>query len=244
MTNPNNRPERPNLAKRYQPAQGQQWQFPPLPGETNQPAATAPRRRGGLRTGGWITVIVATLALVAMVVWLGLNASKVPTATVEERQALSEVQTPGDAAPVADDAMEPLREDLVPPSDVHVLRTEDLLNVAQILQGDDSAPYARALAGADARELGSNRARIGRRRWTNAAARRATPKIGHLTRNLTVRLGDLRGGFDHRERSGRNAGIGGRLSSLGLTSCLVPASRSRTLCSGDRPSNTRWRRAL
>lgn len=102
MTNPNSRPERPNLAKRYQPAQGQQWQFPPLPGETNQPVATAPRRRGGLRTGGWITVIVATLALVAMVVWLGLNASKVPTATVEERQALSEVQTPGDAAPVAD----------------------------------------------------------------------------------------------------------------------------------------------
>ena len=34
-----------------------------------------------------------------------------------------------------------------------VLRTEDLLNVAQILQGDDSAPYVRALAASDAREL-------------------------------------------------------------------------------------------
>src|SRR5690606_14306950 len=38
-------------------------------------------------------------------------------------------------------------------SGVQVLRTEDLLNVAQILQGDDSAPYARALEAADAREL-------------------------------------------------------------------------------------------
>ncbi|MEN1960828.1 DUF1631 family protein [Luteimonas sp. MJ246] len=36
---------------------------------------------------------------------------------------------------------------------VEVLRTEDLLNVAQILQGDDAAPYARALAASDAREL-------------------------------------------------------------------------------------------
>lgn len=36
---------------------------------------------------------------------------------------------------------------------VEVLRTEDLLNVAQILQGDDTAPYARALAASDAREL-------------------------------------------------------------------------------------------
>ncbi|MEN1973190.1 DUF1631 family protein [Luteimonas sp. MJ204] len=36
---------------------------------------------------------------------------------------------------------------------VEVLRTEDLLNVAQILQGDDTAAYARALAASDAREL-------------------------------------------------------------------------------------------
>jgi hypothetical protein len=39
------------------------------------------------------------------------------------------------------------------PEGVTVLRTEDLLNVAQILQGDDSAPYTRALAASDAREL-------------------------------------------------------------------------------------------
>ena len=39
------------------------------------------------------------------------------------------------------------------PAGADVLRTEDLLNVAQILQGDDSAPYARALAASDAREL-------------------------------------------------------------------------------------------
>ncbi|QDW67258.1 DUF1631 family protein [Luteimonas granuli] len=41
----------------------------------------------------------------------------------------------------------------VPPG-AQVLRTEDLLNVAQILQGDDAAPYTRALAVSDARELG------------------------------------------------------------------------------------------
>jgi len=40
------------------------------------------------------------------------------------------------------------------PAGAQLLRTEDLLNVAQILQGDDSAPYARALAASDARELG------------------------------------------------------------------------------------------
>ncbi len=34
-----------------------------------------------------------------------------------------------------------------------VLRTEDLLNVAQMLQGDDASPFARALAGDDARAL-------------------------------------------------------------------------------------------
>ena len=111
MTNPSNRPERQNLATQYQPAQGQQWQFPALPGEQPQPVAQpqpgvpAPARRTGLRTGGWITVIIATALLVGIVVWLGLNASKIPTATVEERQALSEVQTPGDAAPAADDAV-------------------------------------------------------------------------------------------------------------------------------------------
>ena len=64
---------------------------------------TSPSNHTGLRTGGWITIIVATAMLVGMVVWLGLNASKVPTATVEERQALSEVQTPSEVAPVPED---------------------------------------------------------------------------------------------------------------------------------------------
>ncbi|NLA68079.1 MAG: DUF1631 domain-containing protein [Gammaproteobacteria bacterium] len=39
------------------------------------------------------------------------------------------------------------------PAGADVLSTEDLLNIAQILQGDDSAPYVRALAASDAREL-------------------------------------------------------------------------------------------
>ncbi|MBJ6980097.1 DUF1631 family protein [Luteimonas sp. MC1895] len=49
-------------------------------------------------------------------------------------------------------AGDPFEQD-ASPGDAHVLRTEDLLNVAQILQGDDSAPYTRALAASDAREL-------------------------------------------------------------------------------------------
>lgn len=98
MSAPSNRP---NLAHQYQPADGQQRQFPatpqfPVPAPPQAPDPRA-RRRSQLRLGGWITVIVATLGIVAIVVWLGLNASKVPTATVEQRDALSEVQTPGDA---------------------------------------------------------------------------------------------------------------------------------------------------
>ena len=73
-----------------------------MPGQ-RRPGSTVRARHTGLRTGGWITIIVATAMLVGMVVWLGLNASKVPTATVEERQALSEVQTPSEVAPVPED---------------------------------------------------------------------------------------------------------------------------------------------
>ena len=113
MTPPSNRqPSQPSSAKRYQPEHGQQWRFPDMPGEPpsqypqhplkfpDMPAQ--PARRSGLQTGGWITVIVATAMVVGIVVWLGLNASKVPTGTVEEREALSEVQTPDDAAPAPD----------------------------------------------------------------------------------------------------------------------------------------------
>ena len=38
-----------------------------------------------MNSGTEITVIVATAMIVGIVVWLGLNASKVPTGTVEER---------------------------------------------------------------------------------------------------------------------------------------------------------------
>lgn len=116
MTRPSNpQPRRENLARRYQPEQGQQWQFPgdpaPFPEVAPafiQPAAPAPGppKPTALQTGGWVTVIISTLVLVGMVVWLGLNASKVPTGTVEQRHALEEVQTPGgpDAAPLPADA--------------------------------------------------------------------------------------------------------------------------------------------
>ncbi|WP_311389288.1 S1 family peptidase [Corynebacterium haemomassiliense] len=117
MTPPSNRqPSQRSSATRYQPEQGPQWRFPDMPGEAAQqpqqypqyplrfpdmpaPGSTARARRSGLQTGGWITVIVATAMIVGIVVWLGLNASKVPTGTVEEREALSEVQTPDDDAP-------------------------------------------------------------------------------------------------------------------------------------------------
>lgn len=59
------------------------------------------------------------------------------------------------AAGVAEPGQEPV--DAMEPDgfgvDARVLRTEDLLNVAQILQGDDAGAYSRALAAADAREL-------------------------------------------------------------------------------------------
>ena len=107
MTFPEHQAGGDNLARRYQPEDGQQWQFPDMPGVPGvpgtpaQPALSAPptQRRTGLRTGGWITVIVATLAAVAMVVWLGLTTSQFPTPTVEERHALERVQTPDEAPP-------------------------------------------------------------------------------------------------------------------------------------------------
>lgn len=114
MTNPNSQPERPNLAARYQPEQGEKWQFPEMPPQPQrypqqplkfpemppQAGSTVRARRRGVGTAGWITMILATLMLVAAVVWLGLNVSRIPTGTVEEREALSEVQTPDEPDPV------------------------------------------------------------------------------------------------------------------------------------------------
>lgn len=125
MTSPNNGTPgnwenwagRGDSARKYQPLEGEQWQFPVLP----EPSVDLPQhgyelqlaqqealaRRRTLRLGGWLTIIVATLLLVAMVVWLGLRASQVPTGTVEQREALEEVQKPGgpngEAAPVPAD---------------------------------------------------------------------------------------------------------------------------------------------
>ena len=105
MTAPSNGPG--NSVRKYQPEDGQQWRFPESPYTFPEPVSAPPaeqpapqttqlpddRRR--LQLGGWITVIIAALLLVAMVVWLGLNASKIPTGTVEQREALEDVQTPG-----------------------------------------------------------------------------------------------------------------------------------------------------
>ena len=52
----------------------------------------------GVGIGAWTTILVITLFTVAMIVWAGINASQFPTATIQQRQALEAVQTPGDNA--------------------------------------------------------------------------------------------------------------------------------------------------
>ena len=52
---------------------------------------TQPR---GLDLGSWISILVIATFGVASIVWLGLNASRMPTATIEQQQALEAVQTP------------------------------------------------------------------------------------------------------------------------------------------------------
>lgn len=93
-------PQRENSARRYQPEDGQRWQFPGDPAfPMQEPVVTVSvekhKHPTKLQLGGWITVIISTLVLVAMVVWLGLTTSQIPTGTVEDRRALEEVQTPG-----------------------------------------------------------------------------------------------------------------------------------------------------
>lgn len=100
MTSSSNTPQPPHApaeVRKYQPEQGQMWVYPES--TAAHPAVAPVPARGGLRLGGWITIIIATLCLVAMVVWLGLNASQVPTGTVEQREALEQVQTPADGRP-------------------------------------------------------------------------------------------------------------------------------------------------
>lgn len=50
--------------------------------------------------GAWTAVLVVAVFTVAVIVWAGLGASSVPTATVQERQALEAVQTPGQGGAV------------------------------------------------------------------------------------------------------------------------------------------------
>lgn len=85
-----------DLAKKYQPENGQQWTFPEPVAPVGQ---SAPRR--GLGGAAWFTIIVAALCLVGMVVWLGLHTSEIDTRTAEERQAQEAVQRPGEQPPAA-----------------------------------------------------------------------------------------------------------------------------------------------
>lgn len=79
-----------NQARKYQPEEGPRWYFPE-PGPST--AHAAPQARG-LRTGGWITIIITVACVVAAVVWLGLRASEISTVTAEQQRALEAVQSP------------------------------------------------------------------------------------------------------------------------------------------------------
>lgn len=103
-----------NAARKYQPQSGVTWvrvdepAYPHFPGDEGDHAAagSAPVAAGASarsHAAAWVGAIVAAAALIAAVVYLGLNASQVPTATVEEQRALEKVQTPIDAAPAAGD---------------------------------------------------------------------------------------------------------------------------------------------
>lgn len=61
----------------------------------SNPNRPRPGRDRGLDLGSWTAILVIAVFAVASIVWMGLNASRIPTATVQERQALEAVQTPG-----------------------------------------------------------------------------------------------------------------------------------------------------
>lgn len=79
-----------NAARKYQTTDAPAWSFPQAEAGAAPARASAPRSN----TIGWGLAVVAVIALVATVVWLGLATSKLPTATVEQRQAQEAVQTP------------------------------------------------------------------------------------------------------------------------------------------------------
>jgi len=68
------------------------------PAHAAHAAHAAPRN-----SAGWTFAVIAVALLVAAVVFVGLQTSKIPTGTVEDRQAREEVQTPPEElAPAAD----------------------------------------------------------------------------------------------------------------------------------------------
>ena len=62
----------------------------------------------------WLFAVVAVLALVAGVVWLGVTTSKVPSPTDQERQALEEVRTPPGEEHPEGEPQQPANQVLVP----------------------------------------------------------------------------------------------------------------------------------
>ncbi|WP_165942323.1 DUF1631 family protein [Luteimonas terricola] len=104
---------------------------------------------GGAGAGGGIGASIAASALHA-----ASAGGRPPRYRDVVREQLAHWRAAGaDAADTGDETEASSAGDADMPAGAGVLRTEDLLNVAQILQGDDSAPYSRALAASDAREL-------------------------------------------------------------------------------------------
>ena len=104
----------PNAARKYQTAEGPHWSYPEAaPGVQR---ASEPAEARAANPAGWVAAIVAVAALVAAVVFLGLETSKIPTATVEEQRALEDVQTPQEEPPLGDapEQPEPANQILVP----------------------------------------------------------------------------------------------------------------------------------
>lgn len=78
-------PPHPNAARKYQPVERAGTQHAPI--------------------ARWAFAVVAVALLVAAVVFVGLSASRLPTATVEDRRALEEVQRPPAAPSAPEDAV-------------------------------------------------------------------------------------------------------------------------------------------
>ncbi|QPK84330.1 trypsin-like serine protease [Corynebacterium qintianiae] len=99
-----------------------------------------PAHPPGLGIGAWTAILAVAVFTIAAVVWAGLNATSIPTATVQERQALEAVQTPGEGAdvspPVAEDAPHEV------PQDANVVRVPSfaLWAPGTLIQSTDHYP--------------------------------------------------------------------------------------------------------